>query len=138
MDSIPSVKNEDAEVNIIKEGGEKEIAKVASETAENGAAAAPKWDQLDEMGLPIIDKAKDPQTAKEVEIVRNLVKQERSHGQWKKQGINLIALFLLLANSLLRGKVFDRCSPGDWTSLALFIIFMTIQVYISCKLTAYE
>jgi len=36
------------------------------------------------MGLPIIDKAKDPETAKEVEIVRSLVHQEKSHGQWKK------------------------------------------------------
>lgn len=99
---------------------------------------APKWDQLDDMGLPIIDKDKDPETAKEVEIVRNLVKQERSHGQWKKQGINLIALFLLLANSILRGKVFDRCSAGDWLSLVIFISCMITQVYVSAKLTAYE
>lgn len=105
---------------------------------ENGEVVAPKWDQLDDMGLPVIDKAKDPQTAKEVEIVRTLIKQERSHGQWKKQGINLIALFLLLANSLLRGKVFDRCSAGDWVSLTVFICFMAVQVYVSCRLTAYE
>ena len=50
------------------------------------------------MGLPIVDKEKDPQLSKEVEIVRTLIKQERSHGQWKKQGINFIALCLLLAN----------------------------------------
>ena len=40
----------------------------------NEEAAAPKWDQLDDMGLPIIDKAKDPETAKEVEIVRTIIK----------------------------------------------------------------
>lgn len=51
---------------------------------EKSEVVAPQWDQLDEMGLPVIDKAKDPKTAKEVEIVRTLVKQERSHGQWKK------------------------------------------------------
>ena len=76
------------------------------------------------MGLPIIDKAKDPETAKEVEIVRTLVKQERSHGQWKKQGINLVALCLLLINSLLRGRVFERCSAGDWLSLVVFVSLM--------------
>ena len=32
-----------------------------------------KWDRLDEMGLPIIDKIYDPVTAKEVEIVRTLI-----------------------------------------------------------------
>lgn len=60
--------------------------------------AAHKWDNLDDLGLPIIDKNQDPQTYAEVEIVRTLVKQERSHGQWKKQFINLVALCLLLAN----------------------------------------
>ena len=99
---------------------------------------AHKWDQLDDMGLPIIDKDKDPETWKEVEIVRTLVKQERSHGQWKKQGINLVALFLLLTNSLLRGKVFNRCSPGDWVPLVVFISFMLVQVFVSVRLTAYE
>lgn len=90
------------------------------------------------MGLPVIDKQKDPQTAKEVEIVRALVKQERSHGQWKKQGINLVALFLLLANQILRGKVFDRCDAGDWSALVIFLICMIVQVLISTKLVAYE
>ena len=90
------------------------------------------------MGLPIIDKAKDPETAKEVEIVRALVLQERSHGQWKKQGINLIALFLLLANQILRGKVFERCDAGDWTSLVIFMVCMIAQVFVSTRLIAYE
>lgn len=45
-----------------------------------GDGQASKWDKLDDMGLPIIDKEKDPETAKEVEIVRSLVIQERSHG----------------------------------------------------------
>jgi hypothetical protein len=85
---------------------------------------ANKWEQLDETGLPIIDKEKDPETWKEVEYVRKLIKQERSHGVWKKQGINLIALCLLLANQILRGKVFDRCSAGDWVSLVIFMICM--------------
>lgn len=90
------------------------------------------------MGLPIIDKEKDPETWKEVEYIRNLIQQERSHGVWKKQGINFVALCLLLANQILRGKVFDRCSVGDWISLVIFMICMIVQVYISCKLVAYE
>jgi len=90
------------------------------------------------MGLPVIDKQKDPKTAKEVEVVRALVKQERSHGQWKKQGINLVALCLLLANQVLRGKVFDRCDAGDWSALVIFLICMIVQVLISTKLVAYE
>ena len=57
-----------------------------------------KLEKLDEMGLPVIDKIRDPKTASEVEIVRKLIIQERSHGQWKKQAINLVALFLLLLN----------------------------------------
>lgn len=90
------------------------------------------------MGLPVIDKQKDPKTAKEVEVVRGLVKQERSHGQWKKQGINLVALCLLLANQVLRGKVFDRCDAGDWSALVIFLICMIVQVFISTRLVAYE
>jgi len=64
-------------MNIIKEGGEEEapdLKKVSNAPDKNGEAAAPQWDQLDDMGLPIIDKNKDPDTWKEVEIVRTLVK----------------------------------------------------------------
>lgn len=35
------------------------MAKVDNDP-EDTKATAPKWDNLDEMGLPIIDKAKDP------------------------------------------------------------------------------
>lgn len=36
--------------------------------------AAPKWDKVDDLGLPIVDKVKEPELAKEVEVVRTLVK----------------------------------------------------------------
>lgn len=87
--------------NEIKEGGTGEGTpdnKVAAVEVKEEDVAAKKWEHVDDMGLPIVDKEKDPLTHKEVEIVRTLIKQERSHGQWKKQGINLVALFLLLAN----------------------------------------
>lgn len=80
---------DEGEKGIIREGGEREYEggenennnnKIDNEPEENGQVAAPKWDQLDDMGLPVIDKAKDPETWKEVELVRGLVKQERSHG----------------------------------------------------------
>lgn len=83
-----------------------------------------KWEKYDELGLPVIDKEKDPQTAKEVAIVRKLIIQERSHGQWKKQGINVVALILLLLNQILRGKVFSKCDLGDWLSLTIFVVLM--------------
>jgi hypothetical protein len=54
--------------------------------------------EYDDMGLPKVDAKEDAEFHKEVELVRKLVKQERSHGQWKKQGINFIALILLIAN----------------------------------------
>lgn len=72
-EDVASIRNE-GQLNIIKEGGEAETNKVTHEPDQNGKVAAPKWDQLDDMGLPIIDKAKDPETAKEVEIVRTLIK----------------------------------------------------------------
>jgi len=42
---------------------------------ENGPVAKEKnkWDQLDDTGLPVIDKDKDPETWKEVEYVRKLI-----------------------------------------------------------------
>lgn len=79
----------------------------------------------DEWGLPIVSQDEDPQLWKETNIVRTLIKQERSHGQWKKQGINFVALCLLITNQILRGRVFDRCSAGDWISLVVFVLCMT-------------
>ena len=56
---------------------------------EDEDAAVRVWEELDkfpkdEYGLPEIDEAQYPTEYKEVAIVRTLVKQERSHGQWKK------------------------------------------------------
>ena len=90
------------------------------------------------MGLPIVDPSQDPETAKEVLFVKKLIIQERSHGQWRKQGINFIALILLMINQILRGRVFKRCELGDWFSLVVFIILMICQVMISTRLISYE
>lgn len=75
--NIAKIKDDPAE-NQQKDGGEKDITNepagaVKDAAADDASKAAPKWDQLDEMGLPVIDKQKDPETAREVEIVRSLV-----------------------------------------------------------------
>ena len=74
-----------------KEGGEGADAikeeKAAGEPAtENGTALSTvKADaKKDEYGLPIVSQDEDPELWKEANIVRTLIKQERSHGQWKK------------------------------------------------------
>lgn len=73
------------EPNEVKEGGATEgqddAMKEGGEIQEEKKdATASKWEQLDDLGLPIVDKDKDPETYKEVEIVRGLIKQERTHG----------------------------------------------------------
>ena len=72
--------------------------------------------------------------------MRELVKQERSHGQWAKQGINLICLTFLLLQSLFRGGKgsigFERCSNADWIFLTLFVIVMVSIVVLAVKYVA--
>lgn len=72
--------------------------------------------------------------------LHKIIRQERSHGQWAKQGLNLVSLVLLLLQSLFRGgkgKIgFKRCSTADWVFLALFIIVMICIVFVAVKLVA--
>ena len=74
--------------------------------------------------------------------MRSLLKQEKSHGQWKKQLINFVSLIFLIALSFFRsGKSelsFDKCSPADWSILALFIIIMIVVVKISITIVEKE
>lgn len=91
-----------------------------------------------EFGLPIFDQNKDPVEYAEVEKVKHMVVQERGHGQWRKQGINLVALCILLVNQILRGKTFAKCSAPDWVAVTVFFCCMVAIVYISCKNVAAE
>lgn len=73
-------------------------------------------------------------------ILRKIIKQEESHGQWKKQGINLLCLACLLIQSLLRGGKGDisieKCSAGDWVFFGVFFIVMLAIVYVAVKMTS--
>lgn len=75
----------------------------------------------------------DPQKDIEIEKIRVLVQQEKSHGQWKKQGMNVFCLLLLVMMQLFRGGKstlsFEECGAGDWTITALFCSIMLIVVY---------
>jgi uncharacterized membrane protein YfcA len=77
-----------------------------------------------------------------VKYLQTLVKQERSHGQWKKQGLNLICLAILILRSLARngslGFKMVKCSWVDWTISAVFITLMAILVVVATKLSSKE
>jgi uncharacterized membrane protein YfcA len=94
---------------------------------------------VDEHGLPILPTG-DAQKDAEIKELQKIIYQERSHGQWGKQGLNLICLVLLLLQSLFRGgkgKIgFKRCSTADWVFLSLFIIAMIAIVFVAVKLVA--
>lgn len=64
----------------MEDGGEKDVTTEPIAIKNQGIdvaktdEAAPKWDKVDDLGLPIVDKDKEPELAKEVEVVRTLVK----------------------------------------------------------------
>lgn len=78
----------------------------------------------------------------ELEELRSLVYQEKGHGQWKKQLMNLFCLTLIIIMSLLRGGKsdfgFEKCSAGDWSSVAIFAVLMVFVIYMAVRLVAYE
>jgi uncharacterized membrane protein YfcA len=100
-----------------------------------------KDDNNDTDGLPKLPTG-DEQKDAEITQLRKMVKQEASHGQWKKQAINFTCLLCLIIQSLLRGgkgKVsIEKCSAGDWVFFTGFIIVMVSIVYIAVKNTARE
>ena len=71
-----------------------------------------------------------------------MLKQERGHGQWKKQGINLLCLICIIVMSLLRGGKsefsFKKCSAADWSAVAAFGVIMIIVVAVSSRLIKKE
>jgi hypothetical protein len=90
---------------------------------------------LDEHGLPKLPTG-DAQKDKEIKDLQTLIKQERSHGQWSKQGLNLASLIMLLLQSLFRGGLVKKCSAGDWIFTAVFVIVMIVVVYIAVKIVS--
>ena len=66
-----------------------------------------------------------------------ILQAEKTHAQWKKQGINIGILFLLLFVNLWRGSKstpslfgVDHCSAADWTSVGIFgLVCIAITVY---------
>lgn len=93
---------------------------------------------LDDDGLPKLTG--DPEKDKEIEELRKLVECERGHCQQQKHLICLFCLALLIVMSVLRsdGMGFDKCSAGDWSSVAVFCIFMAIVVHVSTSLISHE
>lgn len=93
---------------------------------------------LDEDQLPKLTG--DPEKDKEIEELRQLIICERGHCQQQKHLLCFFCLGLLIIMSILRsdGIGFERCSAGDWTSVAVFCIFMAIVVHIATRLIAYE
>jgi hypothetical protein len=93
---------------------------------------------VDEHGLPLLPTG-DAEKDREIKELHKIIRQERSHGQWAKQGLNLVSLVFLLLQSLLRGggKIgFAKCSAGDWTFMAIFFVVMIIIVVVAVKLVA--
>jgi uncharacterized membrane protein YfcA len=88
--------------------------------------------------LPTGDAERD----KEIETIRVLVQQEKSHGQWKKQMLNTFCLLLLVVMQLFRGGKssvsFEECGLGDWSMTAVFIASMILVVYFSCHMIEKE
>ena len=93
----------------------------------------------DDHGLPLLPTG-DAEKDKEIKELHVIIKQERSHGQWSKQGLNLISLVFLLLQSLLRGGKgsigFEKCSTADWIFLAFFFVVMVTIVFVAVKLVA--
>mmetsp|Transcript_17900 Transcript_17900/g.27679 ORF Transcript_17900/g.27679 Transcript_17900/m.27679 type:complete len:240 (-) Transcript_17900:13-732(-) len=75
-------------------------------------------------------------------MLRRLVYQEMGHGQWKKQGFNILCLLLLVITSLLRGGKwdlsFDKCSAADWISVAVLIALLSSIIYFATVSIAEE
>lgn len=94
--------------------------------------------ECDERGIPYTIQD-DPEKDGRLQELRSIVKQEKSHGVWKKQLINFGELLFLMGISFLRGTPgFEKCSPGDWSLFAAFIIVMTVFVFVGTKLVAHE
>jgi hypothetical protein len=113
----------------------------ASAAPKNELDAELKKVALDEYGLPVLPTG-DAQKDKEITELLKIVEQEKSHGQWKKQGLNLVSLICLLLQSLLRGSTsdigFKKCSTADWVFLAFFFMVMLSFVVIAVKLVSKE
>ena len=69
--------------------------------------------------------------------LQSIERLEKSHLQWKKQGINLLIFFLLALLNMIRGSKenpslfgVEVCSWQDWTSLVVYIsVCIAISVY---------
>lgn len=69
--------------------------------------------------------------------LQQIEKLEKSHLQWKKQGINLLIFFLLALLNMVRGSKenpslfgVEVCSWQDWTSLVVYIaLCVALSVY---------
>jgi len=79
---------------------------------------------------------------KEVAELKKIVRQEKGHGQWRKQAFNVCCLFMLIAISILRGGKasisLEKCSVGDWISVVVFIFLLGTIVYFATVTLAAE
>ena len=66
-----------------------------------------------------------------------MLEAEKTHAQWKKQGINFAIFALLLFVTLFRGSKrtpslfgVEVCSAADWTSIGVYVaICIAISFY---------
>lgn len=79
------------------------ITKIELPTAEQNNEPGALKEAVDEHGLPLLPTG-DAVRDREIKELHKIIRQERSHGQWSKQGLNLISLICILLQSLLRGS----------------------------------
>ena len=92
---------------------------------------------MKEESKPDLNRQEDEVHMKELKEILEL---EKTHLQWKKQGINLGIFVLLLFVNLFRGSkkspyIFgvEACSVSDWSAFAAFIIVCAFIIHYSLK-----
>ena len=80
----------------------------------------------------------------EINQLRSIVKQERSHGQWMKQFFNFSSLIVLIVMQIFRSpklhlKVsLEKCSVADWSVEIAYCLILFGLIYLSTKKVAEE
>lgn len=77
-------------------------------------------------------------------MTNGIYESEKTHFQWKKQGLNFMTFAMLLLVTIFRGSkkvpsdFVEPCSFWDWTSVALYCVVMVVLCGYAVKTVQWE
>jgi len=82
---------------------------------------------------------------RELKKLKSLVNQENGHGQWIKQGLNILLLIILIMMNLFRGNSsmdsiigVEKCSAMEYVITVIFVLICVLFTWIAVVINAKE